>query len=97
MPEAAVNYAYETIQLSYNDPDAIAALLEHAIPENYLPNSFLKPTLSSCRLNVTITLDDYGNQKVENYVIPSGKVPQFVLDDAQKAAAAGTENYYITE
>ena len=97
MPEAAVTYAYETIQLSYNDPDAIAALLEHAIPENYLPNSFLKPTLSSCRLNVTITLDDYGNQKVENYVIPSGKVPQFVLDDAQKAAAAGTENYYTTE
>jgi len=96
MPEAAVTYAYETIQLSYNDSNSIAALLEYAIPENYIPNSFLKPTLSNCRLNVTITLDDYGNQKVENYVIPAGKVPQFVLDDAQKAAAAGTENYYVT-
>ncbi len=96
MPEAVASYAYETIQLSYNDPESIAALLEYAIPENYIPNSFLKPTLSNCRLNVTITLDDYGNQKIENYVIPSGKVPQFILDDAQKAAAAGTENYYVS-
>lgn len=93
MPEAAVTYAYETIQLSYNDPEAIATLLKYAIPENYIPNSFLKPTLSNCRLNVTITLDEYGNQKTENYVIPSGKIPQFVLDDAQKAA--GNETYYI--
>lgn len=93
MPEAVASYAYEAIQLSYNDPESIAALLEYAIPENYIPNSFLKPTLSGCRLNVTITLDEYGNQKAENYVIPSGKVPQFVLDDAQKAA--GNETYYI--
>ena len=85
----------EPIQLSYNDPEAIAALLECAIPENYVPNSFLKPSLSNCRLNVTITLDDYGNQKVENYVIPSGKVPQFILDDADKAA--GVENYYLSK
>ncbi len=95
MPEAVASYAYETIQLSYNDPEAISALLEYAIPETYIPNSFLKPSLSNCRLNVTITLDDYGNQKVENYVIPSGKVPQFILDDAQKAAGAGTGNYDI--
>jgi len=94
MPEAAVNYAYETIQLSYNDPESIAALLEYAVPETYIPNSFLKPSLSNCRLNVTITLDDYGNQKVENYVIPTGKVPQFILDDANKAA--GVEAYYIS-
>jgi len=95
MPEMAASYAYEPIQLSYNDPEAIAALLECAIPENYVPNSFLKPSLSNCRLNVTITLDDYGNQKVENYVIPSGKVPQFILDDADKAA--GVENYYLSK
>ena len=94
MPEAVASYAYENIQLSYNDPESIAALLEYAVPETYIPNSFLKPSLSNCRLNVTITLDDYGNQKTENYVIPSGKVPQFVLDDAQKAA--GTENYYVS-
>lgn len=94
MPEAVASYAYENIQLSYNDPESIAALLEYAVPETYIPNSFLKPSLSNCRLNVTITLDDYGNQKVENYVIPTGKVPQFILDDANKAA--GVEIYYIS-
>lgn len=95
MPETADSYAYANLQLSYNDPEAIAALLEYAIPVNYIPNSFLKPTLSNCRLNVTIALDDYGNQTVENYVIPSGKVPQFIIDDVQKAA--GAENYYVTQ
>ena len=95
MPEAVASYAYENIQLSYNDPESIAALLEYAVPETYIPNSFLKPSLSNCRLNVTITLDDYGNRKVENYVIPTGKVPHFIIDDAQKAA--GAENYYTTQ
>ena len=93
MPEAAV-YAYETIQLSYNDPESIAALLAYAIPEDYVPNSFLKPNVSHCRLQVTINLDEYGNQQTDHYVIPTDKIPQFILDDANKAA--GVENYYIS-
>ena len=95
MPEAVSSYAYETIQLSYNDPDSIMALLENAIPEGYVPSSFLKPNVSRYRMKLTITLDDYGNQNEEYYVIPTDKVPQFVIDDASKAA--GVENYYLTD
>ncbi len=95
MPEAAYSYAYATIQLSYNDTESIAALLENAVPESYVPNSFLKPNVSGYRMNVTITIDDYGNQKTENYVIPTDKVPQFVIDDAEKAARV--EDYYLTD
>ena len=46
-------------------------------------------------MKLTIALDDYGNQNEEYYVIPTDKVPQFVIDDADKAA--GVENYYLTQ